>query len=154
VFNVLDYKIGAAKHYRLQDIESGAILQLPLYAMAVQDLLLAGQNAVPWAGGYWHVKDGGYCAKHALKFHERAGGSVRPTEAWDRLRLELIDRVGRIVGAVRGGQFPMHCEDEKCTGLCEYKTVCRVGTVRALDKPWQLPVATSPMKTRMKSSDE
>jgi ATP-dependent helicase/DNAse subunit B len=140
VFNVLDYKIGAANHFRREDIESGAILQLPLYAMAVQDLLLASENAVPWAGGYWHVKDGGYRAKHALKFHERAGGSVRPTEAWDRLRTELIDRVGRIVNAVRGGQFPMHCEDDKCTGLCEYKTVCRVGTVRALEKSWELPV--------------
>ncbi len=79
VFNVLDYKIGAAKQYQLKDIESGAILQLPLYAMAVEDLLLAGENAVPWAGGYWHVKDGGYREKHSLKFHEQSGGKLRPT---------------------------------------------------------------------------
>jgi ATP-dependent helicase/DNAse subunit B len=144
VFNVLDYKIGAANHYQLKDIESGAILQLPLYAMAVQDLVLAGENAVPWAGGYWHVKDGGYRDKHALRFHEKAGGSVRPTEAWERLREELIDRVGRIVRAVRRGQFPMHCEDEKCTGMCEFRTVCRVGTVRAIEKSWALPIVPIP----------
>ena len=140
VFNVLDYKIGAAKHYQIKDIESGAILQLPLYAMAVEDLLLAGENAVPWTGGYWHVKDGGYREKHSLKFHEQSGGKLRPTAAWQQLKEELIDRVARIVTAVRSGQFPMHCDDEHCTARCEFNTVCRVGTVRALEKTWLLPV--------------
>ncbi len=140
VFNVLDYKIGAAKQYQLKDIESGAVLQLPLYAMAVEDLLLAGEKAVSWAGGYWHVKDGGYREKHSLRFHEQSGGSLRPTEAWQQLKEALIDRVARIVTAVRGGQFPVHCDDEDCTGRCEFKTVCRVGAVRALEKSWMLPV--------------
>ncbi len=140
VFNVLDYKIGTANQYQLKDIESSAILQLPLYAMAVEDLLLAGEKAVPWAGGYWHVKDGGYREKHSLKFHEQSGGTLRPTATWQQLKAELIDRVARIVTAVRSAQFPVHCDDEDCTGRCEFKTVCRVGAVRALEKSWMLPV--------------
>ncbi len=139
VFNVLDYKTNPAKQHRVASILDGSKLQLPLYAMVVQDLLLADQDAVPWHGGYWHVRDGGYNPKQSLAFHERTPDGVRRTELWTELRERLVERVGRLVSGIQQGQYPMYCEDDHCTGRCAYKTVCRVHAVRSLEKTWQPP---------------
>jgi ATP-dependent helicase/DNAse subunit B len=141
VFNVMDYKTGKSGYFRLSDIEECRKLQLPLYAMAVQDLLLADQNAIPWQAGYWHIPEKGYCAKQALVFHERTGEGIEPTESWQRLRDNVARHVAGLVSGIQSGQFPMYCEDEKCTGQCEYKTVCRVNDARSLEKTWQPPSA-------------
>jgi ATP-dependent helicase/DNAse subunit B len=138
VFNVLDYKTNAAA-YRADSILDGSKLQLPLYAMAIQDLLLADQNAIPWQGGYWHVRDGGFNPKRAVSFHERTGDGIRRTELWGEFRERLVQHVTSLVLGIQQGQFPMHCEDEQCTGRCSYKTVCRVHAVRSLEKTWQPP---------------
>jgi len=139
VFNVLDYKTNMSNRFRWQDINDLKMLQLPLYAMAVQNLLLADQNAIPWAGGYWHVRDGGFHPKSAVTFHERTDAGIRRKVQWEELRERLIRHVAGLVAGIQQGQFPMHCDDEKCTGLCDYKTVCRVHTVRSLEKTWQPP---------------
>jgi RecB family exonuclease len=139
VFNVLDYKTSASRYFRPQDILEGRMLQLPLYAMAVEDLLLAGQGAVPWHGGYWHIRDRGFDAGRGLSFHERSEAGIRRTELWSDLRQRLVERVAGLVSGIRAGDFPMHCEDEHCTGRCAYKTVCRVHAVRSLEKTWQPP---------------
>jgi ATP-dependent helicase/nuclease subunit B len=139
VFNVLDYKTTASRHFRKQDILEGRMLQLPLYAMAVEDLLLADQKAVPWHSGYWHIRDIGFDGKRGISFHERGDDGIRRTELWSELRQRLVERVASLVGGIRAGEFPMHCEDEDCTGRCAYKTVCRVHAVRSLEKTWQPP---------------
>jgi ATP-dependent helicase/DNAse subunit B len=139
VFNVLDYKTNPSDRYRLADIHNFKALQLPLYAMAVQDLLLADQNAIPWQAGYWHVRDGGFHPKRALAFHERTDEGIRRTEQWSEFRARLMERVTSLVAGIQQGQFPMHCDDDKCTALCDYKTVCRVHTVRSLEKQWRPP---------------
>jgi RecB family exonuclease len=144
VFNVLDYKTSASRYFRPQDILEGRMLQLPLYAMAVEDLLLAGQGAVPWHGGYWHIRDRGFDAPRGLSFHERSEAGIRRTELWSGLRQRLVERVARLVSGIRAGDFPMHCEDEHCTGRCAYKTVCRVHSVRSLEKTWQPPSTAAP----------
>ncbi|MEX2141163.1 MAG: PD-(D/E)XK nuclease family protein [Pirellulales bacterium] len=139
VFNVLDYKTTPSAYFRAKDISDCKSLQLPLYAMAVQDLLLADKNAVPWHGGYWHLSDTGFNAKRGMAFHERTPNGIRRTELWTQLRERLVQRVTRLVMGIQQGQFPMHCEDEHCTGRCQYKTVCRVHAVRSLEKTWQPP---------------
>jgi ATP-dependent helicase/nuclease subunit B len=139
VFNVLDYKTTSSSYFRPQDIPNCKALQLPLYAMAVQDLLLADKNAVPWHGGYWHISDAGFNAKRGVTFYERTPNGIRRTELWTQLREKLVERVTRLVMGIQQGQFPMHCEDEHCTGRCQYKTVCRVHAVRSLEKTWQPP---------------
>jgi hypothetical protein len=144
VFNVLDYKPGAAKYHSRQSILDCNNLQLPLYAMVVQDLLLSDQNAVPWYGGYWQIRDGGFSAKRAMPFYEQSPDGIRRTELWIELRERLVERVGRLVSGIQQGQFPMHCEDEDCTGRCQYKTVCRVHAVRSLEKTWQPPPTNTP----------
>jgi ATP-dependent helicase/DNAse subunit B len=139
VFNLLDYKTTASRYYRPRDVLDCKMLQLPLYAMAVEDLLLAGQRAVPWHAGYWHIRDTGFELKRGVSFHERGEGGIRRTELWRELRERLKEHVGKLVAGVRQGEFPMHCEDKKCTGRCAYKTVCRVHAVRSLEKKWQPP---------------
>jgi ATP-dependent helicase/DNAse subunit B len=139
VFNVLDYKTSPSDSFHPKDILDCKALQLPLYAMAVQDLLLADKNAIPWHGGYWHLCDTGFNAKRGVAFHERTPDGLRRTDLWSALRERLIQRVSRLVMGVQQGQFPMHCEDQQCTGRCQYKTVCRVHAVRSLEKTWQPP---------------
>jgi ATP-dependent helicase/DNAse subunit B len=139
VFNVLDYKTSASRYFKAQDILDCRMLQLPLYAMAVEDLLLAGHGAVPWHSGYWHVRDSGFDPKRGLSFHERSEEGIRRTELWRELRERLVERVASLVSGIRAGGFPMHCEDDDCTGRCAYKTVCRVHAVRSLEKTWQPP---------------
>jgi ATP-dependent helicase/DNAse subunit B len=139
VFNVLDYKTSPSRHFHPQEILDCKKLQLPLYAMAVEDLLLAGTSAAPWHSGYWHLRDAGFKAARGLSFHERGEGGIRRTELWRELRERIVERVSSLVRGIRAGDFPMHCEDEDCTGRCAYKTVCRVHAVRSLEKTWQPP---------------
>jgi hypothetical protein len=40
------------------------------------------------------------------------------------------------VRGIRGGSFPVFSGDKKCTGLCAYSTVCRIGQIRSLNKQW------------------
>jgi ATP-dependent helicase/DNAse subunit B len=139
VFNVLDYKTTSSRHFRQQDILEGRMLQLPLYAMAVEELLLADQKAVPWHGGYWHIRDAGFDGKRGISFHERGDDGICLTQSWNELRRRLVERVASLVSGIRAGDFPMFCEDEHCTGRCAYKTVCRVHAARSLEKKWQPP---------------
>jgi ATP-dependent helicase/DNAse subunit B len=143
VFNVLDYKTSPSER-KLAETVDGKALQIPLYAMVVQEWLLSDQQAVPWQGGYWHVRAGGFNPKHAVTFHEHTGEGIRPSELWTDLRERLVRRVASLVRGVQEGQFPMHCEDEHCTSRCEYRTVCRVHTVRSLEKTWQPPSTDEP----------
>jgi ATP-dependent helicase/DNAse subunit B len=143
VFNVLDYKTGSSRNHKLKDIAELKSLQLPLYALVVQELILPDRNAVPWQAGYWHVRDDGITARQCLMFSEQTPEGIRSSAAWAELRERLRERVGRLVSGVRQGEFPMHCEDEDCTGRCPYKTVCRVHAVRSLEKTWEPPPINS-----------
>jgi len=135
VFNILDYKTSAASRFKPEQIEKGTALQLPLYALAVQELILRDLKAVPWMIGYWHVKDGGF-SKHPIALHESGESALTATDDWNDLRPKMLARVASLVTGIRQAEFPMHCEDEHCTSRCPYSTVCRVATVRALDKSW------------------
>jgi ATP-dependent helicase/nuclease subunit B len=139
VFNVVDFKSGRAKSLTADTVSSGATLQLPLYALAVEQLLLADQQAIPWRAGYWFVKENGFSARRAMTFHEHAAGGVVEAEAWTSLRTALTGLVFALARGVKNGQFPMASRDDKCTSFCPYRTVCRVGQVRSLEKAWQPP---------------
>lgn len=138
VFNVLDYKTG--KHPKTSAILNARALQLPLYALAVERLLLHAQQALPWQIGYWSVSDKGY--QGGLQLASQEAGAPRATNAWREL-VGTIER--RIVGLVRGlrnAEFPMHNTDKHCTSRCDFRTVCRVNQVRSLEKTWEPPRET------------
>lgn len=141
VFNVVDYKTGGSARFSLEAVRAGTALQLPLYALAVAELLLADQQAVPWQAGYWYVRDDGFKPRQALQMHRPGDGGLVPSPEWEQIRATLAETVAALVAGIRGGQFPVCSADERCTGYCPYSTVCRINQVRSLEKTWQ-PGAT------------
>ena len=58
-FWVIDYKTGRAGNYSATQVKNLEKLQLPLYALAVERVLFAGQIARPLGLAYWLVTDTG-----------------------------------------------------------------------------------------------
>jgi ATP-dependent helicase/nuclease subunit B len=134
VLNVIDYKTGNRSGFKKKDIASGRAVQLPLYALAVQELLMIDRRAKPWRVGYWFLKDGGFDSLDIPQFYQHTPEGLRESQDWTSLRGTLLSRVMSLVHDVRDGQFPVYSLDDECTGRCEYHSICRIGQVRALEK--------------------
>ena len=155
VFNVIDYKSGARAAVREAEIHSGRQIQLPLYALAVEMLALAGDKAVPLTAGYWSIQGEGY------RVAARSGGPLAINEVqkdklvaaptWATTRDRLVARIGEIIAAIRRGQFPVYNDDQQCTSRCELRTICRVAQVRSLEKSW--PAEKSHAKAPRRKKD-
>jgi ATP-dependent helicase/nuclease subunit B len=114
-FRVIDYKTGSCPSKK--DVKEALYLQLPLYAMAVERLVLAREPAALHDVGYWALAGKGF-APIALK-------------EWAQARDEIEAFVVRVVGQLRGGAFPVDSRKPDCARRCEYGCACRVGEVRA-----------------------
>jgi ATP-dependent helicase/DNAse subunit B len=140
VFSVIDYKTSARAAVNDADMAAGKQIQLPLYALAVAELLLADEQAAGLSAGYWSVRGKGYnlAARSGgpLKLGEVANGAVRPVAKWLADRDALVARIGEIVAEIRSGNFPVYNDDPNCGTYCPYSTVCRIGHVRSLEKVW------------------
>jgi RecB family exonuclease len=142
VFNVIDYKTGVTR-LREEDLAAGKQLQLPLYAMAVAELLLAEHEAAGLAAGYWSVRGKGFNlgarSGGPMALGVIADGAVRPAEAWLAQREALIERIREIVASIRQGWFPVFNDDLQCARFCPFNTACRITHVRSLEKQWTPP---------------
>ncbi len=140
VFNIIDYKSGKEVKLNLDKVSSGRQLQLPLYALAAEQLLLADQEAVALATGYWNIQGKGFESKRggSLQVRELTDQSLKTSDDWHALQPKIMDRVQQIIRSIRGGQFPVHNEDERCTSSCSLSTVCRVAQIRSLEKVWPI----------------
>src|SRR5262249_12315850 len=58
-FWVIDYETGRAGNYTGADLAEFRRLQLTIYALAVEEVLLAGRPARPLGLAYWLVSEGG-----------------------------------------------------------------------------------------------
>ena len=136
VFNVIDYKSGQAVKLRISEVLAGRQLQLPLYAMAAEQLLLADQQAQALTVGYWNIQDKGFHngREGLLAVHEVDGQTLHNSPPWDELQPQLIDCIRQLVTNIRDGQFPVDNPDEDCTRWCPYCTLCRVAHIRSLAK--------------------
>jgi hypothetical protein len=134
VFNVIDYKSGHRPKLNRERIESGESMQPALYVMAAEALVFGAGRAMPLWAGYWSLKDGVSTDKRSSLICSADG--VTPSDDWLALRQKVSERVGQIVRDVRQGMFPVHNRDEQCTSRCEFRTVCRIGQVRATGKIW------------------
>jgi ATP-dependent helicase/nuclease subunit B len=139
VFNVVDYKSGSKYKFSLASISTGETIQLPLYALAVEQLLLVDQGAIPWQASYWLIKEKGFNNRSALAFHQLVNGEIVADEKWSAVKDELLNRIFGLVRGIRQGAFPMFSPDEHCTSRCDFRTVCRVAQTRSLEKTWQPP---------------
>ncbi|MEX2186427.1 MAG: PD-(D/E)XK nuclease family protein [Pirellulales bacterium] len=141
MFGIVDYKTGnpIKKKSRAEMADDGRRLQLDLYALAVEQVLLADRSAIGVHSGYWHVAANGFDVWQSM--HEASDATWWPTEDWTRRRVRLVELVFSLVRGIRDGQFPVYCPDEECTKFCAFKTVCRVHQARSLEKSWQPPAS-------------
>jgi hypothetical protein len=131
---VIDYKSGKRPTLSPEKIASGERLQPALYVMAAQALLFAEDSATPLFAGYWSMSNGVTVdARYSLQCSQ---DHKTPSDAWQKLRGEVVAQVGQFVQDIRGGNFPVASRDDDCTSRCEFATVCRVGQVRSLGKQW------------------
>ena len=126
--------------FSLEACQRGAALQLPLYALAVDELILSDRDAIPWQAGYWHISGDGFKPRQALRMYQQVGDHVSPSETWEAIRGILADTVVGLVRAMHRGQFPVWSDDPDCTSRCPYKTVCRINQIRSLEKTWRVPM--------------
>jgi ATP-dependent helicase/DNAse subunit B len=140
VFSVIDYKTGRPPKSKGDAPIDPTALQLEVYALAVEQLLLKNDQAVPAVAGYWNVKQGGF--KPALTMWDASGRQPQVRANWLRRCEELIRKIFELVHGIRRGEFPVFSLDDECTSYCPYRTVCRVNQVRALDKQWPSEAAT------------
>lgn len=143
VFNVIDYKSSAKQTVKLEKLEAGTQLQLPLYALAAEDLLMREQQGLAWEAGYWRVQGDGFGksqknGKHKtqLKLRESVDGRPTITAEWENAKAILLERIGGLIRGIRQAEFPVYNADEHCTQFCDLSTICRIGQIRSLDKKW------------------
>jgi RecB family exonuclease len=117
-FRVIDYKSGSAP--TSTDVRSGAMLQLPLYAMAVQQLVFADDQATLHDIGYWSLREEGF---KPIAF-----------ENWEEDQEKLLSHVLATIDRIRGGVFVVHSRKPGCEQYCEYRGVCRVRQARSAGK--------------------
>lgn len=153
---VIDYKSGSHGGAAPAELD-GTDIQLEIYTLAVQQLLLRDDDTLPWACGYWFVGGDGFKLRRALypPDHE----DLAPAPQWQEVQRQLRRRIGALVRALRNGQFPVFSRDDRCTSYCEFATVCRIGQVRALEKQWDpelrgQPSATTAADTQTADDDD
>ena len=127
-FLVVDYKTGSTKITGNQ-IRAGKSLQLPLYILAVQQLLLPDYE--PIGGLYYQLsdmtRDSGILHMDRLpdflEIHPR-NSSLIPAVQWDKTFEEIKGHVAHIVSEIQKSEFPSN--PEPCDAYCPYRDICRV----------------------------
>ncbi|KHF38399.1 PD-(D/E)XK nuclease family protein [Halalkalibacter okhensis] len=134
---VYDYKSGHAS-VKMEDVQSGLKLQLPLYAFAIREELERLEEAVFQADGasYISLKEPNKRAGNGIWRTEHVGKSSRYNVSSfcrnreDHLGNEqfLIDHQlkERITEIWEGMQTNFPVEPLECSPFCSYRTVCRV----------------------------
>lgn len=136
-FWVIDYKTGRSSYYTSGDLAEFRRLQLTLYTLAVEEVLLADRGARPLGMAYWMITETGpkvvLPAQDQLLWFEE-------TERWRKVRHDLRRWVTRLVLNIRGGAFPLRPRSEHCTQTCDFGQVCRITQSRHVGKDWELPL--------------
>lgn len=116
-FRVIDYKTGPAP--RSTEVKGLRAVQLPLYALAVERLLVGEVDACDF--GYWTLGRDGYAP-------------IKLKEPWPDYRARVVAEVGRLVGQLRRGSFPVAPTNDRCRRSCDYRITCRLTQVRNAEK--------------------
>lgn len=142
VFHVIDYKTGSLPSTKPAEVAAGYALQLPLYVLAAERVILANRNAAAGVAGYWSIGDSddrrssGFSKKFVV--NNASAGRLQPTDEWTQTEQAACTAVFRIVDAIHRGCFPVFSADDRCTETCPYATICRVNQARSLEKQWTL----------------
>ncbi len=140
-FWIIDYKTGRSEHYTGAALAKYRRLQLTLYALAVEEVLLAGRSARPLGLAYWLVGEAGpkiaLPGRSALQWLEDG-------RLWRTVREQLRGWVAKLVRHIRQGNFALQPRDEHCTQTCAFGQVCRITQARGVGKVGMLPLPLAP----------
>lgn len=136
-FWIIDYKTGRSANYTGTDLREFRKLQLTLYALAVEQVLLQEHGARPLGLAYWMVTDGG--PKVALPGRDTLEW-FRDAKRWDEVRGRLQEWVVALVTLIRQGVFPLQPRSDQCTETCSFSQICRISQSRWVEKSWNLPL--------------
>jgi ATP-dependent helicase/DNAse subunit B len=125
-FRVIDYKSGSVP--AVSEVRQGVMLQLPLYAMAVQRLLYTEEQAGLFDLGYWSLRSEGF---RSIAF-----------SSWDQDQVALVEHVLAVADRLRRGEFVVQSRKDGCESYCEYRGVCRVRQVRRAGKRHDLELVS------------
>jgi ATP-dependent helicase/nuclease subunit B len=141
-FWVIDYKTGRAAKYTAGELTRFERLQLPLYAMAVEQVFFPGRKARPLGLAYWLVTDTG---PKAVLPSRQSLAWLGDTKKWAEFRRQLEEWVAKAVGKIRDAKFPLAPRSDICTETCSFGQVCRIAQSRNTGKIWELNLPkTSP----------
>ena len=139
-FRVIDYKSGHGPS--TNDVSGARMLQLPLYAMAVERLNLAEDGLTLHDVGYWTLRKEGY---KAIAFAE-----------WQQVKDALESYVGELVDRLRRGIFVVDSQVDGCEGFCDFRAICRIRQARLAakyhDRPAPPELAASATRRRAAGS--
>jgi RecB family exonuclease len=137
-FRVIDYKSGAGP--AATEVRKARLLQLPLYAMAVERIILAEAALTLRDVGYWALRKEGY---KPITFEE-----------WQAVQQALESYVAELVDRLRRGIFAVDSQVDGCESFCDFRAICRIRQVRLAAKrhdravPPELPGARAIRKRR------
>jgi ATP-dependent helicase/DNAse subunit B len=136
-FWIIDYKTGRSQHYTAADLRAFRRLQLTLYALAVEQVLLADRQARPLGLAYWLVSESGpkvvLPGRTHLAWYEQGAG-------WHEVREQLVSWVVTLAEHIRRGVFALQPRSEHCTQTCNFSQVCRIGQARSVPREPLLPL--------------
>jgi ATP-dependent helicase/DNAse subunit B len=128
-FLVVDYKTGSTRITGNQ-IKSGESLQLPLYLLAVQRLLL--RDYEPAGAVYYQLSD--MSKRDGLLHAERRpehldvgprSSSCIPAAKWDEVLESIESKAGEVVSEIRNARA-FASSPEPCEPFCPYQDICRM----------------------------
>lgn len=140
-FWIIDYKTGKSSHYSSTALLDFQRLQLTLYAMAVEEVLLADSKARPLGLVYWMVTEKG--AKVVLPGRNQVLW-LTETAKWQAIREQLQQWILTLVTCIRQGTFPLSPRSDQCTATCDFSQICRITQSRSVEKSWTLPLPVLP----------
>ena len=117
-FRVIDYKSGSVPS--TSDVRDARLLQLPLYAMAVERVILPHEEIALRDVGYWGLKKEGF---RAISFTE-----------WQEVQAAVERYVMSLVDRLRHGVFVVDSQIDDCESYCDFRAICRIRQVRAAAK--------------------
>lgn len=123
-FTVIDYKTGQLESG--QSLKNAASLQLPLYLLAVKNLLLKNFEVV---GGYFiGLKDLNKKSGLLIEGYpesELLGRAYQITkEEWQSLQVEVAKQVDEIVDKIHQGKFEPNPREDSLCRFCDYREIC------------------------------
>jgi len=128
-----DYKL--SRGAKLEDIESGRQVQIPIYLAALEQLFVPGSQLA--GGGYYKLRARGPRLNQGLYrwMFEDCTDTTRTSklddDEWQRIRGQVRKRVWQFIDGMREGDFLVNPSlgKETCK-FCDYSAVCRYDTYR------------------------